>query len=282
MKVQQEDFHALAERVDRALGALKELPEDARMKAMELKNAIEAFHEHALKKLVRTFRETDEGKKLLFKAVEDSAIYAMLLMHGIIKQDMFTRVATVLEEVRPYMHSHGGDVELVKVEGKTVYVRLHGACSGCSLSAVTLKNGIEEAIKSRIPEIEYVVMVEDEITSGYMPFNAINDMGDLEQSGWLKGPSISELEEGRPVRFAQEGHDILLVRIDGKVMAYRNQCPHMSMPLDGGPVEGSVITCPWHGFRYDLSTGECITAPHVQLEPFPVRVEDRRTWVRPS
>jgi nitrite reductase/ring-hydroxylating ferredoxin subunit/Fe-S cluster biogenesis protein NfuA len=280
MKVQQEDFHALAERVDRVLDSIKELPEDARMKAMELKKAIEAFHEHALRKLVRMFRETDAGKELLLKAVEDPAIYAILFMHGIIKQDLFTRVAVVLEEVRPYMRSHGGDVELVKVEGETVYVRLHGACSGCSLSAVTLKNGVEEAIKARVPEIEYVVMAEDEVASGYFPLHVIDDAGNLEQSGWLQGPSISELEEGRPVRFIREDCDILLVRIDGKVMAFRNQCSHMGMPLDGGLVDGSVITCPWHGFRFDLSTGECITAPHVQLELFPVRVEDQRVWVR--
>jgi nitrite reductase/ring-hydroxylating ferredoxin subunit/Fe-S cluster biogenesis protein NfuA len=280
VKVQQEEFQALAEEVDRVLASIRELPEDARMKAMQLKKAIEAFHGHALRKLVRMFRDTDEGKELLLQAVEDPAIYAMLLMHGIVKQDLFTRVAAVLEEVRPYMRSHGGDVELVKVEGHTVYVRLHGACSGCSLSAVTLKNGVEEAIKARVPEIEDVVMAEDEVTSGYLPLYMMNDVDRLEQSGWLQGPSISELEEGRPIRFVHENWDILLVRIEGKVMAYRNQCPHMAMPLDGGLVDGSAITCPWHGFRFDLSTGECITAPHVQLEPFPVRVEDQRVWIR--
>jgi Fe-S cluster biogenesis protein NfuA/nitrite reductase/ring-hydroxylating ferredoxin subunit len=280
MKVQLEDFQALAERVDRVLDSIKELPEDARMKAMELKEAIEAFHEHALRKLVRTFRETDKGKELLFKAVEDPAIYAMLFMHGIIKQDLFTRVAAVLEEVRPYMRSHGGDVELVKVEGETVYVRLQGACSGCSMSAVTMKDGIEEAIKARIPEIQSVVMAEEEVASGYFPLHVINDAGNLEQNGWLKGPSISELVEGRPFRFASEEFDILLVRIDGKVMAFRNQCPHMSMPLDKALVDGSAILCPGHGFRFDLSTGECMTAPYVQLEQFPVCVEDQRVWIR--
>ncbi|NGQ94363.1 Rieske 2Fe-2S domain-containing protein [Brevibacillus sp. SYP-B805] len=280
MKVQQEDFHALAERVDRVLASIKELPEDARIKALELKKAIEAFHEHALRKLVRTFRETDAGKELLLKAAEDPAVYAIFSMHGIIKQDLFTRVAAVIEEVRPYLRSHGGDVELVKVDGETVYVRLHGACAGCSLSAVTLKNGVEEAIKARVPEIEYVLMAEDEVASGYLPLHVIDDAGNLEQSGWLQGPSISELEEGRPVRLTREECDVLLVRIDGKVMAFRNQCPHMGMPLDGGLVEGSAITCPWHGFRFDLSTGECMTAPHVQLEPFPVRVEDQRVWIR--
>jgi nitrite reductase/ring-hydroxylating ferredoxin subunit/Fe-S cluster biogenesis protein NfuA/uncharacterized protein (UPF0335 family) len=280
MTVQQEDFQALAERVDRVLDSIKELPEDAREKALELKKAIEAFHEHALRKLVRTIRETDAGKELLLKAVEDSAVYALLFMHGIIKQDLFTRVAAELEKIRPYMRSHGGDVELVKVEGGTVYVRLHGACSGCSMSAMTLKDGVEEAIKARIPEIEEVVMAEEEVDSGYTLLPVHDDAGNLEQNGWFRGPSISELEEGRPVRVSLEECDILLVRIDGKVMAFRNQCPHMGMPLDGGLVDGNAITCPWHGFRFHLSTGECITAPHMQLEPFPVRVEDQWVWVR--
>ncbi|MDQ0340942.1 nitrite reductase/ring-hydroxylating ferredoxin subunit/Fe-S cluster biogenesis protein NfuA [Caldalkalibacillus uzonensis] len=280
MKVQQEDFHALAEHVDRVLESVKELPEDACRKAMELKKAIEAFHEHALRKLIRTIRETEEGKELLLKAVGDPAVYALLSMHGIIKQDLFTRVAAVLEEVRPYLRSHGGDVELVKVEGHTAYVRLQGACSGCSLSAVTLKTAVEEAVKTRVPEIEDVLMAEDEVASGYMPLHVIDEADNLEQSGWVKGPSVSDLEEGRAVRFTHQAHDILLVRIDGKVMAYRNQCPHMGMPLDGGMVDGGAITCPWHGFRFDLSTGECLTAPHVQLEPFPVQVKDQWVWVR--
>lgn len=282
MEVRQENFQTLAERVDEALAALKELPEDARDKALTLKKAIESFHAHALKKLINAFRETEEGKKLLFQAVEEPAIYAMFLMHGLIRQDMFTRVAAVLEEVRPYMNSHGGDVELVKVEGGTVYVRLRGACSGCSMSAVTLKNGVEEAIKARIPEIEEVLMVEDEIDSGYMPPEAIKATGNLEESGWLKGPHVSELEEKKPLRLAEGEHDILLVLIEGKVMAFRNQCPHMSMPLHEGQIEGSVITCPWHGFQFDLSTGEGVTVPHIQLEPFPVRIEEHRVWIRPS
>ncbi|MBE3571270.1 MAG: Rieske 2Fe-2S domain-containing protein, partial [Bacillales bacterium] len=169
---------------------------------------------------------------------------------------------------------------LVKVEEKTVYVRLQGSCSGCSLSALTLKNGVEEAIKARVPEIEDVVMADEEVASGYMPIHIINDTGSLEQSGWVEGPSIFELKDGEPFSFSCEEHNVLLMLMNGKVMAFRNQCPHMGMPLDGGLVDGSLITCPWHGFRFDLSTGECMTAPHVQLEPFPVRVEEQRIWIR--
>lgn len=265
--------------MDRALGALKGVPEDARSKALELKEAIEAFHRHALRQLVRALRATEPGKELLLKAVEDPAVYALFLMHGIIKPDLFTRVAAALEEVRPYMRSHGGDVELVKVEDATVYVRLHGACSGCSLSTRTLQEGVEEAIKARVPEIQRVAVMEDEGVSGCVP---LKEVGGLAQRGWLEGPPLEAFEDGRPLRFQKEGHDVLLVRLGTKIMAYRNQCPHLGMPLDRGPMEGTVITCPWHGFRFDLLTGECRTAPHVQLEPFPVRVEGQRVWVRPT
>jgi nitrite reductase/ring-hydroxylating ferredoxin subunit len=45
--------------------------------------------------------------------------------------------------------------------------------------------------------------------------------------------------------------------------------------------EAGTITCPWHGFRFDADTGECLSAPQCQLEPFPVRVTDGVVWVKP-
>src|SRR5690606_32989983 len=137
-------FESLARQVDRAREALQALPEDARARAMALKEAVEAFHAFGLKALVRLLRSTEAGRELLVRAVDDPSIYALFLLHGIIRPDVYTRVAAALEEVRPYLRSHGGDVELVTVEGETVYVRLQGACSGCSLSALTLKQGVEE------------------------------------------------------------------------------------------------------------------------------------------
>jgi nitrite reductase/ring-hydroxylating ferredoxin subunit len=58
----------------------------------------------------------------------------------------------------------------------------------------------------------------------------------------------------------------------------------MGLPIDGGMIdtEACTITCPWHGFRFDTVTGECISAPGAQLEPFPVRIEDGIVRVRPQ
>jgi Fe-S cluster biogenesis protein NfuA len=70
------------------------------------------------------------------------------------------KVIEVLEKIRPYLQKDGGDVEFVKVEGDTVYVKVIGACVNCSMFEMTLRNGIELAITSEIPEIKKVINVK--------------------------------------------------------------------------------------------------------------------------
>lgn len=65
-------------------------------------------------------------------------------------------VNQVLDKIRPSLQADGGDVELVDVENGIVKVKLKGACAGCPMSQMTLKNGIERLIKKEIPEIKSV------------------------------------------------------------------------------------------------------------------------------
>jgi len=68
------------------------------------------------------------------------------------------KVQDVLDQIRPGLQADGGDVELVAIEDDgTVKVRLTGACAGCPMSTMTLKNGIERALKDHIPEVKEVV-----------------------------------------------------------------------------------------------------------------------------
>lgn len=73
--------------------------------------------------------------------------------------DTVTKVQMLIDEIRPYLQSDGGDCELLKVEDNIVYVRLVGACVGCPSSLATLKHGVENRIREAIPEIEAVEMV---------------------------------------------------------------------------------------------------------------------------
>ncbi len=75
-------------------------------------------------------------------------------------KDFISSVKEVLEEVRFMLLSHGGDVDLVVVtDDKIVKVRLKGACGGCPMATVTLKMGIEKALKDKLPEIKAVESV---------------------------------------------------------------------------------------------------------------------------
>jgi len=66
------------------------------------------------------------------------------------------QVQQVLDQIRPRLQADGGDVQLVSVEDGVVKVRLQGACAGCPMSIMTLKNGIERILKQQIPEVKEV------------------------------------------------------------------------------------------------------------------------------
>lgn len=70
------------------------------------------------------------------------------------------RVQKALDEIRPQIQADGGDIEFVAVENKTLKVRLRGACAGCPMAAMTLKQGVETLVKQRVPEILNVEAVE--------------------------------------------------------------------------------------------------------------------------
>jgi Fe-S cluster biogenesis protein NfuA len=71
-----------------------------------------------------------------------------------------TRVKAALAEIKPQIQADGGDIDLVAIENGIVKVRLRGACVGCPMSALTLKQGVERIIKSKVPEVKSVEAVQ--------------------------------------------------------------------------------------------------------------------------
>jgi Fe-S cluster biogenesis protein NfuA/nitrite reductase/ring-hydroxylating ferredoxin subunit len=270
-----------AEAIERALLEVQGMPIDHRTRALALKTALEAFHKDALITIVRTLKADPRGKELLLELVDDQGVYALFALHGIVKADVRTRVAAVIENLRPYTQSHGGDVTLVDVKGDTLYVRLSGACNGCSMSSVTLRNGVEEALKEQVPEITRIEVVPNEPDAPAFVSLKRASVGD----GWIDGPSAADVSADAPYRFElADGRSVVLLQVADGVRAWWNACAHLGLPIDGGRIdrEAGTITCPWHGFRFDCATGECLTAPQAQLEGVPVRVVDGRVQLRPE
>jgi len=69
------------------------------------------------------------------------------------------QVQSVIDKIRPSLQADGGDVELVEIDGGVVKVRLQGACAGCPMSQMTLKNGIERLLKQELPDVTSVESV---------------------------------------------------------------------------------------------------------------------------
>lgn len=72
---------------------------------------------------------------------------------------MKEKIEKVLETIRPALRADGGDIQLISVEDGIVKVRLTGACSGCQMAQMTMTQGVEQAIKEVVPEVDKVIAV---------------------------------------------------------------------------------------------------------------------------
>lgn len=148
-----------ARRVDNAVERAGLLEPGARQVALALKAAVEGFHREGLRAIVARLKDDPDGRRLLFELADDPGVYALLLLHGLVRADPATVAQRALDEVRPYLESHGGGVELVGVEVPVVRVRLSGACQGCSQSSATLRQVVEQAVVTAVPGVERVEVV---------------------------------------------------------------------------------------------------------------------------
>ncbi|MBP0017213.1 MAG: NifU family protein [Cyanobacteria bacterium SBLK] len=237
-----------------------------------LRQAIEALHKEALSRLIRSVKQ--EALPALKQAVRDEVVYGLLRYHDLVKEpSLQQRLQQALEEVRPMLQGHAGDIELVSIRlPDTVEVRLVGACSHCPASQLTLSEAVETAIKRHCPEIEYVVEV------AYQPITIATEV--TPNPDWTLVTSLAEIPEEGVLDLKLEGHKLLLSRTEETVTCFRNACSHLGVPIDSGDCENGVLVCPYHGFQFELATGHCRTAPAVPLQPYPVKVANGRVFVR--
>ncbi|MHB1738475.1 MAG: NifU family protein [Actinomycetes bacterium] len=284
-------FERLAQAVDEAARAVAELEPSARQAAQSLREAIEAAHRVALTTIVRRLRADGTGRELLFELVDDPLVRMIFSLHGIIWADPAARARTVLDGVRPGLASHGGDVELDHVQDGVAYVRLSGACNGCSMSSVTMRTMVEQALVGQVAEITAVEVLPSQPGPTLIPLDALRRGGDTHpashDAGWVRALRVEDVPDGRitAVRLTTAtggAQDVIVVRIDSQMTAYTDQCAHQGLPLGEALLDtaAATLTCPWHGFRYDALSGECISAPGVALEQLPLRVDGSDVWIR--
>jgi Fe-S cluster biogenesis protein NfuA len=144
-------LESLVEEVER----FKDL--SAREQTRQIIQSLLELHSTGLDRLLEHVAATGEqGLALIDSMAKDEMVCSLLLLHGLHPAGFESRVRQALDQVRPYLHSHGGDVELLGVEDNVVRLRMQGSCHGCPSSAMTLKTAIEEAIYEKAPDVKSI------------------------------------------------------------------------------------------------------------------------------
>ncbi len=221
--------------------------------------------------------------------------YAVLSMYDLAPLEEHLQVEEALDEIRPYIESHGGGLDLLDVEPETgiVHVRMHGSCHGCAGSAITLRRGVEEKLRERLDWFTEVVSHEPEdapeapapangisarllqiehfnkdVVTEAPPANGgggsellqIENLQRLENSPrpvFVDVGTLADLPPGTVKAADVDGHSILIVNVGGEPYAFRNVCPvDGRSELDGGRLAGNVLVCPWHNCAYDARSGK--------------------------
>jgi Fe-S cluster biogenesis protein NfuA/nitrite reductase/ring-hydroxylating ferredoxin subunit len=242
-----------------------------------IKTAIEELNRGAFQRLIKLLRDDPACAARLRDAVRDPYVFGVLRFHGLVKDPLEHRVEAALEEVRPYLHEHGGDVELVAIKPPdTVELRLVGACHGCPASGQTLTDGVERAIREHCPEILHIHQVSrppPQATPGANHVvHFVSPFARAKDEGWETVCALADIPDGGICVRSHAGHELLFYRNNAVVSCMNNACAHMGMPLDSGELIDGTLRCPYHGFTYQLETGECLTVPEVQLNMHAVKI----------
>jgi Fe-S cluster biogenesis protein NfuA len=152
------DFRRRMERVETLVHEIERCPDAAaRANARELVQAVLDLHGAGLTRIFEQITSRGEtGLALVGVLARDDLVGSLLLLHGLHPLDLETRVRQALDKIRPYVRSHGGDVELLGVEGGVVRLRMAGSGQGCPSSNSTVKSIIEEAIHELAPDAEVI------------------------------------------------------------------------------------------------------------------------------
>lgn len=292
------ELRATGARIDVLLDASSAGGAVARERAEELVRLVTDLYGAGLEQLMELLHENGRlDDDLLAVLAKDELVSSLLILHGLHPYSVETRIEDALEGVRPYLGSHGGDVELLQVtDDGTVRLRLLGSCDGCPSSAVTLKLAVEGAIEAAAPEIT-VIEVEAASSStsagaaatrsagAVIPVDALRSrlqeisVATAPGPGWQSLPEIGELAPGATTTLAVGASALLVCRIGSDLFAFVDRCARCASSLAGaglarrmgGAVGDALLRCPACQVHYDVRrAGACVESPQLHLDPLPL------------
>jgi Fe-S cluster biogenesis protein NfuA/nitrite reductase/ring-hydroxylating ferredoxin subunit len=264
-------INAYGERLQKLLAQVEALPyPGAKELIQDCMESVLGFYGAGLKRILQVVSEDGpEGRKVFRDLIHDDVVKGLLLIHDLHPLNLEARLLEALDKVRPYLKSHGGNVELISLENDVARLRLQGTCQTCASSSVTLELAIRHAIEQACPDLvhfEVEGVAQDKSAASLVSRRAVTD--------WTVVKNANQLEEGAwmPVRIG----DVRLVvcKLNDTLYAYRNRCPACNMPLDTGSFEGGFLSCALN-HRYDVvHAGGCAEIPSAHLDPLPLLLQE--------
>lgn len=238
------ELEALVERINELVEEFDSHPDpEARERAFELLQHVDALHREGLTRVAGMLRAAGHGK-LLERLATDEAVRMLLALYDLLpegaSQDRTHRTDPTEETDRTGNGRRRGFVPLDSIE----------------IAGVTPE-------KSAAPE---------QPEPGTGPGRP--------EPEWIRLEEELALEDGEMRGLLAAGVAILAVRLDGELHAYRNACGNGVLPLDMGRLEDGVIHCPWHGCRYQASSGQRLDEEGADLEPMVVEGNEAGIRVR--
>lgn len=282
------DFAATGDRIELLLEASAAAGPVARERAEELVRLVVDLYGAGLERVLETVHAAGVlDATLLDRLAADELVSSLLLVHGLHPYGVQDRVQRALDDVRPYLGSHGGDVRLLEVsEEGVVLLQLLGSCDGCASSSVTLELAVEDAIRAAAPEVVRIDVQEAAPTQGVIPVESLTARLRTTEGGggvsWAAVARLDELPVGGLRRTTVAQLDVVLCRLLSGVYAYRDTCAACGATFEEAGLQRSpatpgsaVLTCHGCGAHFDVrGAGVDLDDPGRHLEPVPLLERD--------
>lgn len=283
MLVDDRELTNRALRIDALLQEVESFPDSAmRDKATEIVETLLLLYGEGLARMLDALVGELDGEssdRVLRRFADDELVSHLLLLHDLHPVSVETRILRALEEVRPYLESHGGNVAMLGVEDGVARLRLQGSCSGCPSSTVTLKLAIEEAVRKAAPEL--VGIKAEGVTEppprpiGFLPTSDIVQLKGRRAEPVPAWMPVGDLPAGNPASLEVAGVPLLFLREGDRTYAYRDVCPQCGGTLHEGSLQGIELRCGSCGHRYDVrNAGRSLDGAGIHLQPVPLLARD--------
>ena len=266
----------------------------------ELLGAVVQMYGAGLERILGALHDGGEGgQRIAAGLTEDPLLATLLLIHDLHPVPLADRVQSALDSVRPYMESHGGNVELLSLDDGVARIHLRGSCSDCSASSVTLELAIKQALEEAAPDLaglQVEGMAPQTMNGQGLPMVTGAPSGNGSAAtgmelpvimspppaapAWFEVASVAGLGAGAVAAVAVAGRDLVIANVDGTLLAYSNACAGCGSPLHEGALQAGALSCPACRRSFFLPrAGRSLDDDQLQLEPVPLLREQGRIKV---